>query len=242
MLLVKSDPQFPGPESLLAASSTSIAPGIRRLNTAASCGMLVLIAGGLVSLFASNFVPSPVTVRITLAASILVGLFYGVFFFGVGHFGWDKSNPKVRAAIQRSPRMAKAYLRVPLMALVFAGSAWVSFSNVFPWALTAAIGGSGSMTVVVDGWQDAFYSVRAGHSCARPTLRDVPFMTMGRYALCVGDQFRRSDFPPGTSLSLIGRVSSLGIVPYRYRVISRGAAKLRNDPQALAESALVPSG
>lgn len=196
---------------------------MRRVNLAASCGIVILLLGGLASLYASSFVPSQLTVRITKAAAVLVGLFYGVFFLGVGHFGWDESNPKVRAAIQQSPRMAKAYIRVPLMAMVFAGSAWMSFSSAFPWALTAAIGTHGSMPVVVNGWQDSFYGSRAGHSCAKPTLHGVPFMMMGRHALCVGDQYKPSDFPPGTSLSLIGRVSLFGIIPDHYRVISRSA-------------------
>ena len=185
--------------------------------------MSVLIAGGAASLFASNFVPSHLTVLLTMAASVLVGVFYAAFFLGVGHFGWDLSNPRVRAAIEQSPKLSKVYVRIPLMTMVFAGAAWLSFSNALPWALTAAVGRRGSMTVVVSGWQDAFYSARAGHSCARPTLRGVPFMMVGRYALCVGDQFKRADFPPGTSLSLIGRVSSLGIVPDHYRVIAHGS-------------------
>jgi hypothetical protein len=219
--------QLPGVEyvGLSAESTSSVSPIVCWLNTVASGGMLALIAGALASLFASNFVPSHLIVQITKAASILAGLFYATFFFGIGHFGWDQSNPKVRAAIQQSPKIAKIYVRVPLMAMVFAGAAWMAFSNAYPWALTAALGARGSMTVMVSGWQDAFYSPRSGHSCAKPTLRDVPFMMMGRYALCVGDQFRRSDFPPGTSLSLIGRVSTLGVIPDHYRVISRDSGK-----------------
>lgn len=218
---------FPTSESvaLLPETTRPISPGVRRLNLAASWGMMILILGGLASLYASSFVPSHLTVRLTKVVAMLVGLFYGAFFLGVGHFGWDTSNPKVRAAIQQSPQVAKAYVRVPLMTMVFAGAAWMSFSSAFPWALTAAIGRRGSMTVVVDGWQGAFYSSRAGHSCAKPTLHDVPFMMMGRYALCVGDRYKQSDFPPGTSLSLIGRVSPFGVVPDHYRVISRGAGR-----------------
>lgn len=218
------------PIAFLTETATPVPPGVRRVNLAASWIMVILILGGLASLHASSFVPSHLTVLITKAAAILAGLFYGVFFLGVGHFGWDRSNPKIRAAIQQSPKVAKAYIRVPLMAMVFAGSAWLSFSSAFPWALTAAIGGHGSMTVVVAGWQDAFYSPRAGHSCAKPTLRDVPFMMMGRYALCVGDQYKQADFPPGTSLSLIGRVSPFGIIPDRYRFISHSVHSRPKPP------------
>ena len=219
--------RFPTPESIAFVAETArpIPPGVRRMNLAASCGIVILILGGLASLYGSSFVPSHLTVQLTKAMAILVGLFYAAFFLGVGHFGWDESNPKVRAAIQQSPKVAKAYIRVPLMALVLAGAAWMSFSSAFPWALTAAGGRDGSMTVVVDGWQDAFYSSRAGHSCAKPTLHGVPFMMMGRYALCVGDQYNQSDFPPGTSLALFGRVSALGIIPDHYRVVSRSAGR-----------------
>lgn len=209
----------------LAETTSPVPPSVQRLNLAASWGMAILVVAGFASLFASSFVPSHLTVQLTKTLAILVGLFYGVFFLGVGHFGWDKSNPKIGAAIQQNPNIARAHIRVPLMAVVFAGSAWMSFSNVFPWALTAATGRRGSMIVVVDGWQDAFYSLRVGHSCAKPTLRDVPFMMIGRYALCVGDQHEQSDFPPGTSLSLIGRVSPFGIIPDRYQVVSRSAGR-----------------
>lgn len=203
------------------AVTEPVPPSIRRLNLIAGWGMAALIFSGFVSVVASDFVPSHLTVQLTKIASILVGLFCGVFFLGVGHFGWDKANPKVRAAMQQSPRLAHAYVRVPLMAGVLAGFTWMSFSNVLPWAATAVIGRRGTMTVIVDGWQGEFYS-RSGRSCAKPTLRGVPFMMMGRYALCVGDQYKQSDFPPGTSLVLIGRVSLLGVMPDHYRVVSRG--------------------
>jgi hypothetical protein len=195
---------------------------VRRLNQMAAGGMLVLSLGGLVSLFASNFVPSHMTVQIAKSAALLAGLFYGLFFLGIGHFGWDESNPRVTVAIEQNPKATKVYIRVPLMLAVSAGFAWMSFSTVFPWALNAAIGRPGTMIVIVDGWQNAFYGSRVGHSCAKPTLRGIPFMMMGRYALCVGDQHKPSDFLRGTSLSLMGRVSALGIAPDHYRVISRG--------------------
>lgn len=204
-----------------AAPSTTMGPGlpvVRRLNQIAAGGMVLLLVGGLLSLFASNFVPSHMTVQMAKSAALLGGLFYGLFFIGIGHFGWDETNPKVRAAMQQNPKLGKAYIRVPLTAAAFAGFAWLSFSNGLPWALNAAIGRRGAMTVIVDGWQNAFYSSRVGHSCARPTLRGIPFMMVGRYALCVGDQHKPSDFPPGTSLYLIGRVSALGIAPDHYRV------------------------
>lgn len=207
------------------ATMLPVRPIVIRINQLAIWGMLILSLAGLLSLFFSNFVPSHITVQVAKAAAFLIGLFYGFFYWGVGHFGVDMRNPKGRAYMEQHPKLAKKYIRVPVGAFLFAGFAWMSFSNVFPWVLNAAIGGRGTMVVVVDGWEGASYSTRGSHFCAKPMLRGVPFGMMGMHALCVGDQYRKSDFPLGTSLDLIGRVSALGIAPGHYRVLSRGSGK-----------------
>jgi hypothetical protein len=199
---------------------TSANPIIRRVNTLAGWGILALAVMGLISLYGNNFVPSPAIVHVTELLTVAAGLFYAIFFLGVGRFGWDTQNPKVIAATQQLPLISKAYIRVPLMFLVLAGFAWMSFSNALPWALNAAIGQEGAMTVVVRGWQPAFYA-RFRHYCAKPTIEHVPFGMLGRRSLCVGDQHKSSEFPPGTVLSLSGRASAFGISPDKYRIVSR---------------------
>jgi hypothetical protein len=180
--------------------------------------MLGLSITGLYSIFLSNFVPAPTTVSVAKVLTSVVGLSYAVFFVGFEQFGWDPQNPKVMAAVAQRPILGKVYVRAPFMAAVFAGFAWMSFSNVLPLALTAIVGKQGSMAVVVKGWERASFSLRSGSSCARPTLDGVPFGMLGRNALCVGDQHSESDFPPGGTLLLLGRVSALGIIPDRYRI------------------------
>lgn len=209
-------------DASLPVIAQPVRPIVRRLNKVASWAILILSLAGIVSFSFSNFVPSHITVQVAKAMTLVIGTFYGLFFHGVGHFGWDKRNPAIRAYAEEHRKMAKAYVRVPFMAAVFAGFAWISFANVFPWMINAAIGERGTMIVMVDGWESASYSFRGGHSCARPTVRGIPFAMLGRRALCVGDQRRQSDFPSGTSLALIGRVSALGIAPDHYRVLSRG--------------------
>ena len=128
------------------------------------------------------------------------------------------SEPKGDGGRCATSDLGQVYVRAPFMAVVFAGFAWMSFSNLLPLALTAIVGKQGSMAVVVKGWERASFSLRSGSSCARPTPYGVPFWMLGRNALCVGDQHSESDFPRGSTLLLLGRASALGIIPDRYRV------------------------
>jgi hypothetical protein len=198
--------------------SAQPSPRVQMVNRAFGWGMLGLSISGLYSIFLSNFVPAPTTVSVAKVLTSVVGLSYAVFFVGFEQFGWDPQNPKVMAAVAQRPILGKVYVRAPFMAAVFAGFAWMSFSNVLPLALTAIVGKQGSMAVVVKGWERASFSLRSGSSCARPTLDGVPFGMLGRNALCVGDQHSESDVPPGGTLLLLGRVSALGIIPDRYRI------------------------
>jgi hypothetical protein len=222
MLLAPADQLLRAIPTEVAAMLPSALPSprVRMLNRAFSWGMLALSIMGLYSIFLSNFVPAPTTVAVAKVLTSAVGVSYAVFFVGFEQFGWDPQNPKVVAAVAQRPILGKVYVRAPFMAVVFAGFAWMSFSNVLPLALTAIVGKQGSMAVVVKGWERASFSGRSGSSCARPTLDGVPFGMLGRQALCVGDQRSESDFPPGSTLLLVGRASALGIIPDRYRVDS----------------------
>jgi hypothetical protein len=192
---------------------------IRSLNLAGALGMLALPIMGLLSVFLSDFVPSALTVAYARVLAIGTGAFYGLFFVGIGHFGWDTNNPGVAAVMQSRSSLAKCYVRVPLTALVFFGFAWMSLSSALPWMINAVLGSDNSITVVIDGWQNTSWS-RAGSQCARPTLRGVPFGMLGRGALCVPYQ-ERIKFKAGASMTLYGRSSVFGISPTRYRLLDR---------------------
>jgi hypothetical protein len=179
--------------------------------------MLAFPAMGMLSIFVSTFVPSALTVACARCLAICTGVFYGVFFIGIREFGWDMNNPKVAAVMQTGGSIAKWYVRVPLMALVYFGFAWLSFSSALPWMLNAVLGSDNSTTVVIDGWQDASWS-RAGKQCARPSLRGIPFGMLGGGALCVPNQ-NKSKFKAGASMVLYGRVSVFGISAERYRLL-----------------------
>lgn len=192
---------------------------IRRLNVATSWGMLVLPIMGMFSLFYSDFVPSPLTVTMTQILASVVGLFYGVFFVGLGGFGWNSRKPEIVAYSHEHPAMAKPYIRAPFMSLVFFMFAWLSFAAAVPYALNLVVGREGTMSVVIGGWEDWSYSLKSGTSCARPTLQGVPFFMLGRRALCVPQSRGKDSFPKGTSMILMGRVSALGISPTRFQVL-----------------------
>ena len=113
---------------------------------------------------------------------------------------------------------ARWYVRVPLMALVYFGFAWASFSSALPWMVNGVLGSDKSMTVAIDGWQDANWS-RAGRQCARPTLRRIPFGMLGRRAICVPDP-NKAKFKVGASMVLYGRESAFGISPKSYRIVN----------------------
>ena len=193
----------------------------RRTNRVAGWGILAFAILALNSLFISSFVPSSFTVAFAKIAALVAALFYGAFFFGIGHFGWDLRSPKVLEAMHRNRIAATPYLRVPLMACVMGGFAWMGFSAALPWALNAVFGKVGTMDVVIGGWQDSFYGARSGQQCARPTIAGVPFMMLGRNALCVGNDHAAADFPVGAKMVLYGRVSVFGIDPNRYHCCTR---------------------
>jgi hypothetical protein len=171
----------------------------------------------MLSLYASNFVPSGLTVASARWLATCTGVFYGAFFIGIGDFGWSRNNPKVAAIMQTGGAIARWYVRVPLMALLYFGFAWMSFSSALPWMLNGVIGSDKSMTVEIDGWQDTFWS-RAGRQCARPTLRGIPFGMVGHRALCAPNQ-DKSKFKVGAAMVLYGRASAFGISPERYRIL-----------------------
>jgi len=191
---------------------------VRYFNLAAAAGMLAFPILGMLSLFFSNFVPSPLTVACARCLAICTGVFYGLFFIGIKEFGWNTNNPKVAAIMQTGGANAKWYVRVPLMALVYFGFAWASFSSALPWMVNGVLGSDKSMTVEIDGWQDANWS-RAGRQCARPTLRGIPFGMLGRRAICVPDP-NKSTFKAGASMVLYGRGSAFGISPKSYRIVN----------------------
>ena len=191
---------------------------LRYLSVAAAAGIIGLIPLAIVSLLVSDFVPSALTVCCAKVLGIAFGIFYGVFFFGFKGFGWDATNPIIAAGIPTGSAIAKRYVRVPLMALVYFGFAWLSFSSALPWMLNSIIGTENSRTVVVDGWLDASWSFRGGTQCARPTVTGIPFGMLGRRALCV-PKSEKTKLKPGASIVLYGRTSAWGISPVRYRLV-----------------------
>jgi hypothetical protein len=192
---------------------------VQSLNIAAAAGLVALPALGALSIYASNFVPSSLTVTCAEWLAIGTGVLYAVFFVGVGEVGWDSRNPKVAAVMRTGGVAARWYVRVPLMTLVYFGFAWVSFSTAVPWIVNGMLGSESSMAVEIDGWQDANWS-RAGAQCARPTVRGVPFGMLGRHALCVPST-EKARFRAGSPVILHGRASILGITPESYRVLDQ---------------------
>lgn len=182
---------------------------MRHLNLIANWGIAVLTGLALLSLLLSPFIPSPLMVRVTLWTAVAVGLFYGLFFWGIGGFGWNTKADAAVSAARPSKLLSKPYLRAPFMSLVFFSFAWMGIGSGAPWILTIAIGNNSGATAVVDGWQS-----RTSRSCSRPTLQHVPLFMMGRRALCI-HQSREADMPPGTTLRILGKVSVLGVSPTR---------------------------
>jgi hypothetical protein len=192
---------------------------VRYLNVAAAVGIAAFAALTVLSLYVSNFVPSGLTVACARWLAICTGVFYGAFFIGIGDFGWSRNNPKVATIMRSGGAIARWYVRVPVMALVYFGFAWASFASALPWMLNGVLGSDNSMTVEIDGWHDAVWS-RAGIQCARPTLRGIPFGMLGGRALCEWNP-DKSKFSAGASMVLYGRASAFGISPERYRILGR---------------------
>jgi hypothetical protein len=73
--------------------------------------------------------------------------------------------------------------------------------------LTMALGHTGEVEAVVDGW-----ALRTGRSCSHPTLLHVPPLMMNEHTLCA-DARLKERLPPGTPIRISGTVSNLGVIP-----------------------------
>lgn len=164
--------------------------------------MIVLSVLCLLSLTYSSFVPSLLTVQITKCSAVAIGLFYAVFFWGSRGFGWDSGAD---ARVSASKFLRNRYLRAPFMGFVFFCFAWSGLSSGAPWIVNALIASSGTMPAVVDGW-----APRTSRACSHPTLQHVPPFMLGHRAACFGES-NEVNFPPGTAVRLLGKVSALGI-------------------------------
>lgn len=184
--------------------------GAANIITGWSMGVLAL--GGLYTLWFSRFVPSRSTLTFSYGMAVLAGLIYGAFTLGVGGFGWDPESPRVMDAVRKSPWLRKAYLRVPLMSLVFAGFSQATFSDCVPAVLNAVSGSQGTMTLTVSGWRRGGYVSRAGWQCPRPTVRELPDFLIPLHAMCPLHP-EESSFPVGARIVLHGRASVFGISP-----------------------------
>jgi hypothetical protein len=201
-------------------ASTGVSRAARCLRLAAAVGFLVFPVLGMLSFYIINFVPSALTVACAQWLAIATGVFYGVFFIGIEELRWNTNNPSAAAVMQKKGgATSRWYVRAPLMALVYFGFAWASFSSALPWMINGVLGSDKSMTVEIDGWRNASWS-RAGKQCARPTLRGIPFGMLGGRAICVPDP-DKSKFKAGASLVLYGRASALGISPQHFRIVNR---------------------
>jgi hypothetical protein len=166
-------------------------------------GVLIVIfaLSGTIGVF-STFVPSRLTVLMTIYSASVIGLFYTAMFWGIGDFGWKSmSNSKV-AKLPEQP-----YLRGPLMGLGMFCLAWMSLGNGLPGMLTLVIGNNGVMNAVVDGWH-----IQTGRSCLHPTLEHVPPFMMNEHTLCTA-KGREAAMPPGTTVQIVGKASLLGVFP-----------------------------
>lgn len=193
---------------------------MRPLNLIAGWGIFVLTGFALLSLLFSPFVPSPLMVEITVWSAIFVGVFYGVFFWGVGGFGWTADTKIAVSGSKPSKFLTKRYLRGPFMGLVFFFFTWVGLGSGAPWLVTIVAGHNGAMTAIVDGWAPGSH-----RTCFRPTLQHVPPFMMGHRALCI-DENRKVDMPPGTTLRILGKVSILGV----------SATRIEWSPQKLLQA------
>ncbi|WP_154662608.1 hypothetical protein [Solimonas flava] len=176
-------------------------------------GALLLVSGpaALAALLFSNFVPNHQTVEFAKFGSIFLGIFFFFFFWRPG---WDSRMVEARLeALQQLPRILRTpTIRAPFMGAAFFCLSWVGLSAGLPWVYTVIFGSAGVEEVVVSGWESDSYSSRSGHSCERPLIADVPFMMLGRKALCL-DASQKLKFPTGTRIELHGQKSPLGIDP-----------------------------
>lgn len=182
--------------------------------------MLVMMVFGRFGLCASDFIPAPRTVATAEILAIVVGLFYGAVFLGVGGFGFNASDPRVAAQRAGHRYVANPWCRVPVMVLVTSRFAATALSSGLPCPVNRLIGSSGEMTPVVDGWQASSRGFGSGRQCARPTFSDVPKLMTGRAAACVPDGTSAADCPVGSRVQLIGRASALGVSAERFRLVA----------------------
>jgi hypothetical protein len=193
--------------------------GWRRFNRVVAFSVLVWTLGAVYGLLFSDFVPAPDIVVVAQVLSLVSAVFYGAFALGIGEFGFNRRLPRTSAFLVDNPSTANPAGRVVPMALVMACFAWVAFSAGIPSLLNLVVGGPGTMTVIVKGWEGS-ESMRRGSTCPKPTVRGVPYLMLGGQALCTHEAMK-DRLPPGTELLLIGRVSPLGISATEFHTVSR---------------------
>jgi hypothetical protein len=161
----------------------------------------------------SSFVPSQLMVTVTVWSASVMGLVSAAFYGGFGAFGWHPGQQTVLSAScaslshKRVKLPEKRYLRALLMGATVFGLTWLSLGSGPPLLLTMMFGHSGEMRAVVDGW-----TPRTGRTCLHPTLLHVPPLMMNEHTLCTDDRVK-AGLPPRTSIRVIGRVSTLGVIP-----------------------------
>ncbi len=171
-----------------------------------------LVLCGICGYFGS-FVPSQLMVDVTVGSASAMGLASAAFYGGISAFGWQPGRQTELSASYTNPSYKKVklpenrYLRALFMGVVMFGLTWLSLGSGPPLLLTMMFGHSGEMRAVVDGW-----TPRTGCSCLHPRLLHVPPLMMNEHTLCTDDSVK-SGLPPRTSIRVIGRVSTLGVIP-----------------------------
>ena len=190
---------------------------ISPLNKIVGGYILIILFGALYTFLFSTFVPSVLTMKIAYGMGVFTAVLIGIFFLGIGGFGWDPRSARVADAIRTSPMLGKTYLRVPFMSLLMGFFAVPAFYGCIPGILNSLVGSQGTMTVTIDGWQNASYSFRSGHQCARPTVAGIPELLMPQHAFCPLNA-KPSMYPVGAHIILYGTESVFGIYPTRFRI------------------------
>ena len=171
--------------------------------------MAMLVLCGTYGYFCS-FVPSQLMVTITVWSASVLGLVSAAFYGGLGAFGWHPGQQAELSASSSQKRVKlpeNRYLRALFMGAGVFGLTWLSLGAGPPLLLTMAVGHSGQIEAVVDGW-----TLSTGRSCLHPTLLHVPPLLMNERTLCTGARVK-AGLPPGTRIRIFGKVSSLGVIP-----------------------------